>query len=144
MGNNDCARPGDELSQPFCGARPRDPGEHRAVEAAQAAISSPLLETAIEGARGILFNITGGSDLALSEVYEAADVIFKTTDEREANIIFGTVIDERFDGIVQVTVIATGFGGARTVSTDRMMARDRIPVRSVAEELDIPAFLRRR
>jgi cell division protein FtsZ len=119
-------------------------GEHRAIEAAQAAISSPLLETAIEGARGILFNITGGSDLALSEVYEAADVIFKTTDEREANIIFGTVIDERFDGLVQVTVIATGFDGARTVSTDRMMARERIPVRSVAEELDIPAFLRRR
>ena len=119
-------------------------GEHRAVEAAQMAISSPLLETAIEGARGILFNITGGSDLALSEVYEAADVIFKTTDEREANIIFGTVIDDRFDGQVQVTVIATGFDGARPISVDRMAARDRMPVRSVAEELDIPAFLRRR
>jgi len=119
-------------------------GEHRAVEAAQMAISSPLLETAIEGARGILFNITGGSDLALSEVYEAADVIFKTTDEREANIIFGTVIDDRFDGQVQVTVIATGFDGARTMSVDRMVSRERMPVRSVAEELDIPAFLRRR
>ncbi|MCX6375080.1 MAG: cell division protein FtsZ [Armatimonadetes bacterium] len=119
-------------------------GEHRAVEAAQAAICSPLLEATLEGARGILFNITGGQDLALSEVYEAADVIFKTTDEREANIIFGTVIDDRFDGMIQVTVIATGFDGARTISTDRMVARERIPVRGVAEELDIPAFLRRR
>lgn len=119
-------------------------GEHRAVEAAQAAICSPLLEATLEGARGILFNITGGQDLALSEVYEAADVIFKTTDEREANIIFGTVIDDRFDGMIQVTVIATGFDGARTMSTDRMVARERVPVRGVAEELDIPAFLRRR
>jgi len=119
-------------------------GEHRAVEAAQAAICSPLLEATLEGARGILFNITGGQDLALSEVYEAADVIFKTTDEREANIIFGTVIDDRFDGMIQVTVIATGFDGVRTTSTDRMVARERIPVRGVAEELDIPAFLRRR
>ena len=119
-------------------------GEHRAVEAAQAAICSPLLEATLEGARGVLFNITGGQDLALSEVYEAADVIFKTTDEREANIIFGTVIDDRFDGMIQVTVIATGFDGARTMSTDRMVARERIPVRGVAEELDIPAFLRRR
>jgi cell division protein FtsZ len=119
-------------------------GEHRAVEAAQAAICSPLLEATLEGARGILFNITGGQDLALSEVSEAADVIFKTTDEREANIIFGTVIDDRFDGMIQVTVIATGFDGARTISTDRMVARERVPVRGVAEELDIPAFLRRR
>jgi cell division protein FtsZ len=122
-------------------------GEHRAVEAAQAAVSSPLLETNIEGARGILFNITGGSDLTLSEVYEASDVIFKTTDEREANIIFGTVINERYEGMIQVTVIATGFDGVRPVQTqsDRMPQRERVPVRGVvAEELDIPAFLRRR
>jgi cell division protein FtsZ len=119
-------------------------GEARAVEAAQSAISSPLLETSIDGARGVLLNITGGPDLTLSEVYEAADVIFKATDEREANIIFGTVITERLDGGVQVTVLATGFDGGRPASAERMAARERMPARGVAEELDIPAFLRRR
>lgn len=119
-------------------------GEHRAVEAAQAAVSSPLLDTTIDGARGVLLNITGGADLTLAEVYEAADVVFKATDEREANIIFGTVIDERFDGGVQVTVLATGFDGSRPLGSERMGARERIPARGVAEELDIPAFLRRR
>ncbi|HUV05191.1 MAG TPA: cell division protein FtsZ [Armatimonadota bacterium] len=119
-------------------------GEHRAVEAAQAAIASPLLETTIDGARGVLMNITGGSDLTLAEVYEAADVIFKATDEREANIIFGTVISDRFDGSIQVTVLATGFDGGRAVRSERMAARERISVDGVAEELDIPAFLRRR
>ena len=119
-------------------------GEHRAVEAAQAAIASPLLETTIDGATGVLMNITGGSDLTLAEVYEAADVIFKATDEREANIIFGTVINERFDGSVQVTVLATGFDGRRTARPERMAARERLPMDGVAEELDIPAFLRRR
>jgi cell division protein FtsZ len=119
-------------------------GEHRAVEAAQSAISSPLLDTTIDGARGVLFNITGGSDLTLAEVYEAADVVFKATDEREANIIFGTVIDDRFDGTVQVTVLATGFDGSRPINSERMVVRDRMPVRAGSEELDIPAFLRRR
>lgn len=118
-------------------------GEQRAVDAAQAAISSPLLESTIEGARGVLLNITGGPDLTLSEVYEAAEVIFKATDEREANIIFGTVINERFEGAVQVTVLATGFDGGRIASSDRMAARERMP-RASTEELDIPAFLRRR
>jgi len=118
-------------------------GEQRAVDAAQAAISSPLLESTIEGARGVLLNITGGPDLTLSEVYEAADVIFKATDEREANIIFGTVINERFDGAVQVTVLATGFDGGRIASPERVAARERMP-RASTEELDIPAFLRRR
>ncbi|MHB1191295.1 MAG: cell division protein FtsZ, partial [Armatimonadota bacterium] len=65
----------------------RATGEHRAVEAAQAAISSPLLETTLEGAKGVLLNITGGNDLTLAEVYEAAEVIFKATDEHDANII---------------------------------------------------------
>lgn len=120
-------------------------GESRAVEAAQAAVSSPLLESTIEGARGVLLNITGGTDLTLSEVYEAADVIFKSTDERDANIIFGTVINERYDGSMQVTVLATGFDGGRPISApERTVVRDRVPVRGVAEELDIPAFLRRR
>jgi len=119
-------------------------GENRAVEAAQAAISSPLLESGIDGARGVLLNVTGGSDLTLSEVYEAADVIFKATDERDANIIFGTVISDRMEGAVQVTVLATGFDGTRPIKNDRMGGRESVPVHAATEELDIPAFLRRR
>ena len=87
-------------------------GEHRAVEAAQRAISSPLLEEAsIEGAKGVLINITGGPDMTLFEVHEAASVIQEAADE-EANIIFGTVIDARMKDEVKVTVIATGFDAA--------------------------------
>ena len=87
-------------------------GEHRAVEAAQRAISSPLLEEAsIEGAKGVLINITGGPDLTLFEVHEAASIIQEAADE-EANIIFGTVIDPRMKDEVKVTVIATGFATA--------------------------------
>jgi cell division protein FtsZ len=87
-------------------------GEHRAVEAAQRAISSPLLEEAsIEGAKGVLINITGGSDMTLFEVHEAASVIQEAADE-EANIIFGTVIDPRMKDEIKVTVIATGFDSA--------------------------------
>src|SRR5687768_11282966 len=87
-------------------------GEHRAVEAAQRAISSPLLEEAsIEGAKGVLINITGGPDMTLFEVHEAASIIQEAADE-EANIIFGTVIDPRMKDEVKVTVIATGFDAA--------------------------------
>lgn len=87
-------------------------GEHRAVEAAQRAISSPLLEEAsIEGAKGVLINITGGPDMTLFEVHEAASVIQSAADD-EANIIFGTVIDPRMKDEVKVTVIATGFDTA--------------------------------
>jgi cell division protein FtsZ len=87
-------------------------GEHRAVEAAQRAISSPLLEEAsIEGAKGVLINITGGPDMMLFEVHEAASIIQEAADE-EANIIFGTVIDPRMKDEVKVTVIATGFDSA--------------------------------
>src|SRR6266849_368836 len=87
-------------------------GEHRAVEAAQRAISSPLLEEAsIEGAKGVLINITGGPDMTLFEVHEAASIIQEAADE-EANIIFGTVIDPRMKDEVKVTVIATGFDSA--------------------------------
>jgi cell division protein FtsZ len=87
-------------------------GEHRAVEAAQRAISSPLLEEAsIEGAKGVLINITGGPDMTLFEVHEAASIIQEAADE-EANIIFGTVIDARMKDEVKVTVIATGFDAA--------------------------------
>jgi cell division protein FtsZ len=87
-------------------------GEHRAVEAAQRAISSPLLEEAsIEGAKGVLINITGGPDMTLFEVHEAASIIQEAADE-EANIIFGTVIDPGMKDEVKVTVIATGFDAA--------------------------------
>src|SRR5262245_27562150 len=87
-------------------------GEHRAVEAAQRASSSPLLEEAsIEGAKGVLINVTGGPDMTLFEVHEAASIIQEAADE-EANIIFGTVIDSRMGDEVKVTVIATGFDAA--------------------------------
>jgi cell division protein FtsZ len=87
-------------------------GEHRAVEAAQRAISSPLLEEAsIEGAKGVLINITGGSDMTLFEVHEAASIIQEAADE-EANIIFGAVIDSKVRDEIKVTVIATGFDAA--------------------------------
>ena len=93
-------------------------GENRAVDAAQKAISSPLLiDTSIEGARGILINITGGKDLALSEVSKAAELIHGLA-HADANIIFGTVIDETMKDLTKVTVIATGFETARAVEDE--------------------------
>lgn len=83
-------------------------GENRAIEAATSAICSPLLETSIQGARGILLNIKGGSDVALHEANEAAQVVAEAAAE-DANIIFGTVVDESLGDTIQVTVIATGF-----------------------------------
>ena len=123
-------------------------GENRAQVAAKAAISSPLLETSIDGARGVLLNITGGADLALYEVNEAAEIVIQAADP-EANIIFGAVIDDSLRDEVRVTVIATGFSGergarAQDFSPDR---REASPVEVKAfssDELDIPAFLRRR
>jgi cell division protein FtsZ len=85
-------------------------GESRAIDAAHIAIASPLLDIDINGARGVLFNITGGLDLTLYEVNEAADIISKAA-HPEANIIFGAVQDPAFDGKVKITVIATGFDG---------------------------------
>jgi len=88
-------------------------GEDRAVEAAQKAISSPLLEdVSIQGARGVLINITGGPDLTIHEVNEAATLIQEEADD-EANIIFGAVIDESLNDQIRITVIATGFGEPR-------------------------------
>src|SRR5882724_9780963 len=102
-------------------------GENRAVEAAQHAISSPLLEdVSIKGARGVLINITGGPTLSLHEVNEAATLIQEEADD-EANIIFGAVIDETMGDEVRITVIATGFGS---------MDRAREPIRSVEREPD--------
>src|SRR6202023_572179 len=86
----------------------RGTGETRAQDAARMAISSPLLDISMEGARGVLLNITGGTDLALSEINEAADVIAQAADP-EANIIFGAVIDPRLENEIKITVIATGF-----------------------------------
>jgi cell division protein FtsZ len=88
-------------------------GENRATEAAQAAVSSPLLEASIEGATGILLNVTGGGDIGLFEVNEAAEVVTGAADQN-ANVIFGAVIDEALKDEVRVTVIATGFGPHRT------------------------------
>ena len=85
-------------------------GENRAVEAARAAISSPLLETSLDGATGILLSITGGPELGLAEVDEAAQVVTAAADAN-ANVIFGAVIDESMGDHVRVTAIATGFGG---------------------------------
>ncbi len=90
----------------------RASGENRAAEAARQAIASPLLEINITGAQGVLFNVTGGPSLALVEVNEAARIIQETTDS-EANIIFGTVIDERMGEDLAITVIATGFDSSR-------------------------------
>jgi cell division protein FtsZ len=88
-------------------------GENRAIEAAQKAISSPLLEDiSIQGARGVLINITGGPDLCLHEVNEAASMIQEEAHD-EANIIFGSVIDENMTDEIRITVIATGFGEDR-------------------------------
>ncbi|HKX19667.1 MAG TPA: cell division protein FtsZ [bacterium] len=130
-------------------------GEGRATAAAQAAISSPLLETSMDGARGLLLNITGGLDLGIHEVNEAAAVVQKAADP-EANIIFGAVIDERLDGEVRITVIATGFEAKRldteeatepaaaAVGTPANGGAVRQAARLSLDDLDIPAFLRKR
>jgi cell division protein FtsZ len=123
-------------------------GDNRAVEAARAAISSPLLETTLDGATGILLNITGGPDLGLAEVDEAAQVVTNAADSN-ANVIFGAVIDESMGEEVRVTAIATGFGGRtrrrRVEATAGVGASERQPfdapsVRDV--EIDIPSFLK--
>ncbi len=84
-------------------------GENRAIEAANQAISSPLLDAPINGAQGIIFNVTGGSDLTLHEVNEAADVIYKNLYNDDANVIIGAVIDESLENQIKITIIATGF-----------------------------------
>jgi cell division protein FtsZ len=126
-------------------------GDTRAADAARDAVASPLLETTIAGAKGILLNITGGPDLTLFEVNEAAQMVAESADP-EAQIIFGTVIDERLQGEVKVTVIATGFTGNidvhGTVAYEPVVrpVQERVPSYSTlrADDLDIPAFLRDR
>jgi len=122
-------------------------GDNRAVEAAQQAVSSRLLDITIDGARGILFNITGGPDLSLFEVNEAASII-KQTAHPDVNLIFGAVIDENMDDEIRITVIATGFDSteprpraARTVFSEAV----EFPLPAFdKDDLEIPAFLRRR
>jgi cell division protein FtsZ len=120
-------------------------GDNRASEAARAAVSSPLLESSIEGATGVLLNITGGPDIGLFEVNEAAEVVTSAADAN-ANIIFGAVIDEAMGDDVRVTVIATGFGGGRRRrrgSTEAPVAvPSGTPEQPAENGLDVPSFLR--
>ncbi len=131
----------------------RASGEKRAEEAAKQAIQSPLLETSIEGAKGVLLNITGGSDLALSEVDMAAEIVQKSVDP-DANIIFGAVIDENLKDEIFIAVIATGFDGGKAMPrriSQEKSAKGYIERTSEAiasaplesDELEIPTFLRR-
>jgi cell division protein FtsZ len=129
-------------------------GENRAAEAARAAVSSPLLEASVEGATGILLNITGGSDIGLFEVNEAAEVVTGAADQN-ANVIFGAVIDDNLADKVRVTVIATGFD-AKLRRERRDRDRDREAPSAEAERprepregfevprdvLEVPSFLR--
>jgi len=118
-------------------------GDNRATEAARMAISSPLLETSVEGARGVLLNITGGSSLTLFEVNESAGIISDAADP-EADIIFGAVIDDAMEDMVRVTVIATGFDTRPARREARPKAEIELKPFSQHDDLDIPAFLRRR
>lgn len=130
-------------------------GDDRAATAAKSAISSPMLETTVNGARGVLFNISGGNDMTIAEVNEAAGIIFESSNKEEANIIFGAVVDPTLDGEIRITVLATGFDADynhRALGADEAGDAEREPVliqeiettEFVPEtELDIPAFLRR-
>jgi cell division protein FtsZ len=134
----------------------RASGENRAEDAAKQAIQSPLLETSIEGARGVIINITGGDDLGLHEVNTAAELVQRSVDP-EANIIFGTVTDPSMEDEIQITVIATGFeknndsitsiGVENVVSKTWEKKINSIPastdVSSSQNDLDIPSFLRK-
>jgi cell division protein FtsZ len=127
-------------------------GENRAAEAARAAVSSPLLETAIDGATGILLNITGGPDIGLFEVNEAAEVVTSAADQN-ANVIFGAVIDDAMGNDIRVTVIAAGFGTAGRRRGRRAAYETPLPAAAASapertafdvseEALDVPSFLR--
>ena len=137
-------------------------GENKAEDAAKEAIQSPLLETSIEGARGVIINITGGEDLGLQEVNTAAELIQRSVDP-EANIIFGTVVDPNMNDEIKITVIATGFddpdnakpsgfdkiGGLGVSSSPKPWEKkaSSIPssqdINSSQNDLDIPSFLRK-
>jgi cell division protein FtsZ len=119
-------------------------GEGRARDAAQQAITNPLMDVSIEGANGVLFNITGGSDLKLTELHEAAEVIQRVVDP-EANIIFGMTTDAKMENEIKLTIIATGFPTTETL-LERDMAKTVEAVNRVEmneDSLDLPPFLRR-
>jgi cell division protein FtsZ len=128
-------------------------GENRAAEAARTAVSSPLLEASVEGATGILLNVTGGSEIGLFEVNEAAEVVTSAADQN-ANVIFGAVINDSLGDEVRVTVIATGFGGGGRRRRRREVAPAQVPGGGTGGEpgssgfemppdvLDVPSFLR--
>ncbi|MFH0820666.1 MAG: cell division protein FtsZ [Candidatus Peregrinibacteria bacterium] len=133
-------------------------GENRAVDAARAAIESPLLEMSIAGAKGILFNVTGGNDLSMFEVDEAARIITEAADP-QANIIFGAVINENYAGEIKCTVIAAGFneqdqkrttaGSENTTArlgntpTSKLQMGQAKPAEKAGEDLEVPAFMRK-
>ena len=133
----------------------RASGENRAEDAAKQAIQSPLLETSIEGARGVIINITGGTNLGLHEVNTAAELIQRSVDP-EANIIFGAVIDETLEEDMTITVIATGFEKEQTIANmgaaeivnkawDKKLGQIPTPTdnSNSSNDLDIPSFLRK-
>ncbi len=124
-------------------------GDNRATDAAREAISNPLLDVSIEGATGVLFNITGGADLTLSEVDAAADIISKAVDAN-ADIFFGMTTDTQMENDVKITLIATGFPSEQSTEmadpeTIGRLMQDRAsqPASAVEEDLDVPPFLRK-
>ena len=126
-------------------------GEDKAIEAAEMAISSPLLEQTIDGAKGVLFNITGGSDLSINEIEQASQTISSVVDP-DANIIFGTVTDERLNNEMRITLIGTGFptlGGYKPEKTESNRPVNRTSTSQDSSnsnnqnDLDIPPFLRK-
>ena len=126
-------------------------GEDKAIEAAEMAISSPLLEQTIDGAKGVLFNITGGSDLSINEIEQASQTISSVVDP-DANIIFGTVTDERLNNEMRITLIGTGFptlGGYKPEKTESNRPVNRTSTSQESSnsnnqnDLDIPPFLRK-
>ncbi len=117
-------------------------GNNRAIDAAKAALASPLLDVSVEGAKGVLFNVCGGSSLTLFEVNEAAEIIGKAVDPA-ANIIFGVVFDPKMDNDVRITLIATGFTSTRgTVVRKDEELRQLLQSMESEHELDVPTFLR--
>ena len=119
-------------------------GANRARDAAQNAITNPLLDSSIERAKGVLLNITGGSDLRLSELHEASEVIQRMVDP-EANIIFGMVTDSKMEGEVKLTIVATGFPTPETLQEreEQISAMLEEALANDESDLDLPPFLRR-
>ena len=112
-------------------------GEYKTMEAVRQAVTSQLLDTSIEGATGILINITGGRDLSLAEIYEAVDLVRDVVDS-ECNIIFGATIDENMNGEVQVTVIATGFDMDKNAQQEEQLANNYNNIPNISNNEQIP------